>query len=409
VRAGLGYVATFPDLGLVVTFDHVSMARGALTGELTVTHLGEHIHKTRFNATAGQTRKTVARTLAERAPTVKVDWFDLLERFSVRVLAAEREGEPIVLIGRDPRRATTPYLVYPMLQEGQPTILYGEGKTGKSFLAGALAVSLETGQSVLDARDIREPVRCLVLDWEASAEDWNDRIAMIAKGRDLEAPHVAYRHCSTSLPEQVEEVARYVAEHEIALVVIDSVGLAMPGAKEGVDSNDGALRLFRAVRELRTTVLLIDHVSKAETEKTSGSARPYGSIYKINLARSLFELRRDESDDPAFAHIALYHRWSNNTSTAPPLGIVVEYGEDTVTFEAEGMVDRLVQRGETQLDQIERVLAPGPMSPREIADATGISGNQVRPLLARGVKRGHLTKLPGERYGLPYHQEELSA
>jgi hypothetical protein len=50
-----------------------------------------------------------------------------------------------------------------------------------------------------------------------------------------------------------------------------------------------ALRSFTG-----TTRLVLAHVSKAAADQASGAARPYGSVFVRNLARSAWELRRAE-------------------------------------------------------------------------------------------------------------------
>ena len=59
-----------------------------------------------------------------------------------------------------------------------------------------------------------------------------------------------------------------------------------------------------------TTRLVLAHVSKAAADQLSGAARPYGSVFVRNLARSAWELRRAEEAGPDELLIAAYHRKS---------------------------------------------------------------------------------------------------
>ena len=52
-----------------------------------------------------------------------------------------RAGEPILIVGNGDTPISTNYLLYPFLIEKQPTLIYGEGGTGKSYLALFIALS----------------------------------------------------------------------------------------------------------------------------------------------------------------------------------------------------------------------------------------------------------------------------
>ena len=403
-RRGLGYFARVD--GAELSFDRLRWATGDLFGELTVRHDGQHLTQTKWNASTLSTRANMAKGLKERAPSLRVDWATVLEDFSKRVLAVEREGEPFKVIGRQPRRPAIPYLLHPMLPEGKPTILYGPGASGKSTLAGALVVSVASGEPVVDGWRIRQPVRALVLDFEADGEEWNDRIALIAKGAGIDAPEVDYRFCGgRSFVDQVEDVSRYVTARKVGLVVVDSVGMASPTNREGSDANESVIRLFRAIRHLRITTLLIDHVTGADLDADK-SSKPYGSVYKVNLARSTWEMRRGDDTpvvegEPLIGHAAVYHRKSNDSAKAAPFGVRFEYADDYWRIDREPIADDALSAGMPLDRQIVDALRDGPLTPKEISDVLGANRGSVRKILTRfdGQK---FTHLDGGRWGLCY-------
>src|SRR2546430_226519 len=108
-RVGLGYRAVFPEAALTVT--RLRESRGELSGELSVHRLypagpagGLALYLGRFNVSSMSTRKGMAAYLHERDATIAGGWLRLVEAFCHRVLSEHRQSEPVVRIGRQPRR-----------------------------------------------------------------------------------------------------------------------------------------------------------------------------------------------------------------------------------------------------------------------------------------------------------------
>src|SRR4051812_39085540 len=102
-KQGLGYVMRVPELAIEMTVDRLSRTRGELHGELAVScglpgtrSADGHLHSARFNLSGGTTRGSLAKVLVKRANTPDIDWEDLLEDFCRRVMAAERDGDPVI-------------------------------------------------------------------------------------------------------------------------------------------------------------------------------------------------------------------------------------------------------------------------------------------------------------------------
>lgn len=415
-RIGLGYRAIFRIGQVTMTLERIKSRSGQVHGELAVRSNDPfapedgHLLQSDFNVSSLTSRKTTGEWLGRRAPKVEADWQSMLEEFCRRVLAAEREGLPIVSVGSQPQREAAPYLVYPAVPLNRATILFGPGGSGKSFLAAGLAVSVSTGTTVVAGWTPNRPGKVLVLDWEADAEEWNDRIAMVARGCGVEAPAIAYRSCVAPLTEQVEEVARYVLDNMIDLVIVDSVGMASPGGREGTDANEATIRLFQAIRVLKTSVLLIDHVSKAGNEKESGAGNPYGSIFKVNLARMTWELRREDSteEDGEDGHLLLVNRKANSGPRRAPIGLRIEYGEDTVRFVREDIVDGLQRSVPASTKVFNHLARNGWSTVEEVVEATGVDRDTVRQYLNRDARAGKYVKDATGRFGLAYRQKKAT-
>lgn len=400
-REGMGYVMTVDEALTEMTADRLTRTRGDLYAHVSVScglpgtrSRSGHLHAARMNLSSSSTRASVARVLRDRANVPGLDWFDLLEEFCRGVLAHERQGAPVVMVGARPRVVGgVTWRIDPLVPDGLPAILYGEGGSGKSTLAAAFAVSVETGAVVVPGF-VPRPGRVLYLDWEGDEDQINERVAGVVTGAHV--PHVVeirYRPMVAPIADGVDELARIVDRESIALVIVDSVGPAAGTMAEGTDAAESALRLFGAFRALRTTVLALDHVAKASLDEPSRQARPYGSIYKQNLARATWELRR--SGDA----LALYHTKSNVSRLGGPRGLAVTYGDDgSIRYEEAPLSDDL--RKPIRLpDRIAELLADG--FHREVAEIVADLGmdqaeaNKVRATLSRDRR---FNKLPSGRW-----------
>jgi hypothetical protein len=390
-RAGLGYVLRVPELMTELGLDRITRSRGETHGELVVlcglpgTRSADgHIHQARFNLTSTSARTTTAKVLAQRANAPEVDWLDLLEDLCRRVLAAERAGTPTVVVGGLPHQLGIAWTLEPIIAAGKATILYGEGGTGKSTLAVAAALSVQTGAEIVPGWSPRQ-AGVLYLDWETDAPDVDGKVKMLAAGAGIRPPFgLRYREMVGPLADQVESIAAEIAEHDVALLVVDSIGLASGTTSDGSDASESALRLFSAFRALRVAVLAVDHVSKSGADEAHRTTRPYGSIYKVNLARATIELRRDESGGER-SKVGIYNTKTNLGRRLAPQALWVEHGESAIRYTRADLDGRL----EEALPLVERiartlVLAPGgAMTVAAIAEAVGTEENTVRATLSR--------------------------
>lgn len=406
-RQGLGYVMSVPEIMTELSVDRMTRRGGETHGELTVAcglpgsrSIDGHLHQARFNLSSTTARTSVAKTLAARSKADEIDWFDLLETFCRAVLAAERLGEPIEYVGALPIPVGETFRVSPLLPEGQTTILYGDGGTGKSTLAAAIAASVETGVTIISGwTPRRAPV--LYLDWEAGKASINRRVRGVAMGAHIPAV-VTIRHADCRRRGPIagfaEDIARYIDKEGIGLVIVDSIGMASGTSNEGSDANESAIRLFSAFGFLGTTVLAIDHISKAAAEDANKPARPYGSIYKGLLARATYELRRSQAADGR-SLLGVFNTKANDGPLLGPMTFSVVHGEDgSIIYEPLEATPVELTKSLGNADKIAAVLR-GHMTTGEIAAETGLDQAVVRTTLNR--HKGHrFGQLPSQKWEL---------
>ena len=179
-------------------------------------------------------------------------------------------------------------------------------------------------------------------------------------------------------------------EH-IGLVVVDSVGLACGGEPEKAES---IIRYFAALRSLRIASLSVDHVAK-----NGDGSTPFGSVYKINLARNVWEVRASRPDDDEKLNIGLYHRKVNQGKLRTAIGVEVLFYEGTVsTNSIDVKTDTELVKALTLRVRIEQSLKTGGLSVPELAGLLEVKQDLVRNTLNRNRKS--FVKIGDNKWGL---------
>ncbi len=379
--------------------------RGDLWAEVTLRTsapaVTPHLHRSRLNLSSLSQRDSLARMLRRRFPVDGVDWPEIVEQVAVAALDLYRAGEPVVMVGRMPRAPGPRYLVEPLLLDGELNLLYGPGATGKTTLAVALALTAQERVPVLGLTPPQEPVRGLFFDWEQSPDAIDSLVKQIAAGTGLSVvPELAYRRCVGALADQVEDLRRAVAEQRARFVIVDSAGAACGGEPE---SAEVVLRLANGLRALGVTVLLIDHVPKEGED-------PFGSVYKVNAARMVWRVRRQQEVGEDEIQVGLFNTKSNLTRKHRPLGWRLRFDNEaeaiTVTRIDPAEIEEF-RSGLSAREQIRRyLLATGAATAKIIAEGTSLPYNTVRETLKRMEGRHQVRRLPreGERevyWGIP--------
>lgn len=387
------------------TLDRFREQRGDVWAELTLRTsapgVTPNLHQSRWNLCSLSQRDQLARVLRRRFPVEGVDWPDLIEQIARIGLEHHRAGEPVVMVGRLERAAGPRYLIEPVLLDGELNLLYGPGGTAKTTLGVALALSAQECVPLLGLAAPEHAVRGLLLDFETTAETIDGYVKRLAAGAGLSTiPELAYRRCVGALADQADEIRRLIATHRIGFVVIDSAGAACAGEPE---SAEVTLRLTNAIRSFKTTALLIDHLPKEGDD-------PFGSVYKVNAARMVWRVRRQQEIGEDEIRIGLFNTKSNLTRKHRPLGWRLRFDNDaeTATFSRIDPADVESFRSELPArDQIRGyLLSAGAATARAISDATGLPYNTTRETLKRMESRQQVVRLPrdGDRevyWGVP--------
>ena len=369
---------------VTMEFSRISDHRDTLSAEVCLVSeaLGP-VHWARVNLASTQGRTALIRASDEAVPGLP--WRNIVDTSCRQVALHLRRGEPAVAM--EPAARVTPrWLVEPLIPHGDMTVLFGDGGAGKSLLALALAVGGLLGQPLGGPWRVGDVQKVLYLDWESDRETHNERLYGLCQREAIPPERIYHRKLWRPLTDTLDQVRADADRLGVDLVICDSLGAAAGPEPEGADA---AVRTLMALRGLPGTKIVIAHVSKASAEMAR--SRPFGSVYVQNLARSVIEARRLETDDDEDSMtVSLYHRKTNVGRLAKPSALLFSWGIDGGIMVQKSDPD-LSSAGLTR--QILDVLLGGNRSVTGLAQELGAKPGSVRTILNRLAKRNTVLKI----------------
>jgi AAA domain len=341
------------------------------------------------NLSSIRTRASFAKDLEALARTkpTECDWRAVVEEFSLRVLAAERNGEPALWLA-DVMPPASDRLLYvdgfPLL-ERHPLILFGDGGTGKSLLALYFAGHLA-----------QKGRRVGLFDWELDAAEHRLRLGHLFPSAPL--PRIRYVRCSHPLCREAERLRRVVKEADLDYIVFDSVGYACDGPPEAAEQ---AMRYFQSLRTLGQVGSL--HIAHVRGSVEGGDLRPFGSVFWNNSARATWNIKPAAREaDESRLQVALHHRKYNTSGRMRSVGFEVTFepGRTSISSLELGRVPDLA----AQLGLGERVrlaLKGGPLDRAQLrAELEDVKDNRFRSIISKEKKAGRVLEFPEGRFSL---------
>lgn len=402
-KVGLGYRAQVKTI--TMTLGRLRDSRDGLHGELVVrAQSGYEIYHGGFNVSSLPARTAASKYLAQRWSEITISaWPSFVEAFCGKVLTLHREGTPFTTIGgpASSARPASPMLLRPIVWAGAPTLLYGPGGVGKSTLAAAAAASTHTGEEVVPGWKPQDIGAVLVLDWEDAASEWDGQLRAVCRGAGIQVPDLHYRRMAGALADHVEQIAAFVDQNGIALVIVDSVEAACGSGVEQETYNARAERYFDALRVLETASLSLDHVAGAAIGQSDPVLKSIGGIRKRDRARAVFELSR-QTEGRERIELVIRDTKRNRRAKQEDQGVAIEFSD----FDSDGRAGFITfsrcgvdaSQSAAAVDRIEALLlAEGAKSTAEIALALSLSADTVRRTIHR--HSGRITRLEDGRYG----------
>jgi AAA domain len=385
IREGLDLALVWPAERIRFALAAVRDGRSGVTGELTVTHAGRRLHWGAFSLASATARETLRKKLEQAAPDVS--WGEYLEEVCVRLTAASRDGEPIVeLTGRP--TAPTLELMPGFLYEGDITLCFADGDTGKSMFALAIGVAVKSG--VVLPCGLRCALRLPVayLDYETTRDTHEHRLGLLSAGLGIDPPAIFYKRMFRPLADEASALAPELVRRHVGLVIVDSMIFALAGGEgafhEPVTAFYNALRLFAPAASF-----VLSHVTAADA-RSGAPARPYGGAFAHNGPRLCWEAKRDLEVTDATA-VAFTCTKANNQPRRPePFGLRFVPGPGRITIEPFDLTEATatVTAGASVTYRVRLALARGIGTPEAIAEDLPARLDTVKRTLRRLRKAG---------------------
>lgn len=401
------------DLGeVVVTCNQVQLNRHTFETVLSVGISGSFgrrfPYSERINLLSGSARESLRRAL-ENFYTKDLQWAEVLNTSYILTRRAFLESDPSERADVIPEPEDLQHLIKPLLLEGVPTVLFGHGDSGKTFVALGIAAAFV----LCDNMGGISPERfgpALYLDYETNRQTFRYRWGRILAGLGHpsvpEAPMFYWPGRGISLPDQADAIERKVRKEGIELIIVDSAAPACGGKPEDAEVTQ---RYFAALAHIGVTTLTLAHINRSDDTRS-----PFGSIFWRNQPRRIWYCRRADKAEPTVLELGLYCRKNNDGPTPRPLGFTVgfsdrsEGGDGAIRFDEIGvgsvpdLADELPLR-----ERIWEALAT-PMLTTELASVLKVSADSVRRTLNRHRGSHFAQAGQGERWARAARQDQVS-
>lgn len=369
----------FKDYQLTITTQRVKLhSNGNITGELDIETSApsypSDIFFGNFNFLDLVPRQRLAGYLEKRYG--EPPWMEVLETVVRHTVTSIRRGDQMVEVNSLDEVPDVQFDVFPLLQTGQPTTLFGDGATGKSYLALVMAIAerLPWYDNDLGLKVSNDHSTDVVwLDYETCEDDFRRRLNKLIKGMNLGEVTITYRRCSQVLADEIDELAPLVNMREPGLVVIDSIGAACAGDLHG---SEAPTRFFNAIRRFSGSKLLIFHTNKDK--------ELYGNRFFWNFSRHAWEVKKQQAEGDDIVSVGLYHRKANETKLFQPMAFNLLFQNGNTVVERADIADiPELSRGLPIKDKVRALLRYGPRTTKEISDEIDEGEASVKTVLNR--------------------------
>lgn len=376
VEGGGRLVYTWPTPGASIIVDQLHRNNQGLQCEITIGQ-GDHlIHgPVHYNLTSTSGRETLVRYLNRRW---EIDWPEILETLSRLTVAFIRTGDPVSSLREYLTRPAGQWTLRPFILDDQPTILFGPGGLGKSVLALAMMLQLESDITVLPGTEGQTGHHGLYLDWEDTEYQHGQRYHQLSMGYNLDPQDYELLHlrCTGTIWDQAQRINREISNSGVTYLIIDSAGMACGGEPE---KSEAALMFFSALRTFKLPALVVAHQTKS-----SSQGMPFGSVFFHNSARMTWEIQSQQTLGKRGLNVALTNRKSNVSSLLGTVGYTINWGNDSISIT--GLDTSSIPELAPKLAHFEAIrlaLLNGPLTIKAIADITGITEHSLRTELPR--------------------------
>ena len=311
---------------------------------------------------------------------------------------------PLVWFSQLGKPKVREFLIGDTVPRNHPTVIHGWSGTAKSILALLMAMAISGNRARWLGLDVHTNGKVLYLDFELDADEQLRRVHALASGMGVAVPpNLAYLSAlGMGTPDAFGHAYEICREHDVVMVVIDSLGPAMLGdmeaARDVIKFHNEYIAPFRAIG---TTPLIIDHQGKLQAGENYQQKTAFGSAYKEHLSRSVLQVEAGDRDrDRGILDVRVRHKKSNFGARLDPFDVRLEFGSEKITATCIELDDAALA-AETTLNSKDRVLKAlqaGPAFPDDLAQMTGLAHGTVVNCLTQ-LKRVGKVETTGEVRG----------
>ena len=401
IAKGVNFVRfSWPDLKLRVMAERVKDNGQAELSFFSVKDSKELLlHRARVDLLSTSAINNLVKRLEKNA--LNISWEDVLTYITETTTEITRRGEPAEEIWPAETDTLTPsYLLEPLLYLNHPTVIFGDYGSLKSAFAlvTAFTVQLPYKDNKLGLTTNAESTKVLYLDYEDDPSSFRRRWSALAKGFNKAPMPILYRRMTATLADSTDQLRGIVDDHGVKLLIVDSLG---PAARGNLNDTEPAIKYHAALRQLGITSLTLAHTSKDQLSK---KRTIFGSVFFMNLARSVWECKAEQEIGEDEAIISLKHSKGNLSKLQPPLGYRFTFTNNSISVAKADLRDTGLS-GELPLTwQIKNMLQREALTMHDIAESLGKGEDTIKTTLSRMYKKGDLVKLPNHTWGLKSYE-----
>lgn len=396
-RDGDDFTFSWPSLSAEIHLTRLRDAGEGVQGELSIILREKPLHWGRLNLASTSAREGLV-TKLNRVDS-KIPWRALLEEVCRKTSEQLRASSPIVQLvpaAAAPERR----LVDKLVLDGETNVIFGDGGAGKSFLALALAIAVASGKGLPAGLTPRRTGPVLLLDWESCLEEHQERLAGLLAGLGISGPvPIFYRRMIGTLADEASVLRAEMARLGVIFVIVDSFGPACGPEPEGADA---VIRTLNALRSLGEARMALAHVNKIQADQR-GPARPFGSVYVMNLPRNVWEVRNaKEEERDNILTLGAYHRKTNRGRLLPPFGLRFEFSQAATQIRSADLTADPGLKARAGIGfGILAALRSGARTTPELTEELGEASNSVLKAIQRLEKSGKILQLEKPAKGRP--------
>ena len=312
---GWGVIVPFRDGQIRLGFRNLISVGTKLIADVTVRHvkvpgLPDKVFSERCDLLSNSAKNNFRLSLDRYFGQVeKNHWFRVLTDAVQLVLEQERTQDEIVDMSKVSSNADVEWLAWPLVLKGEPTTLFGDAESGKTWLGLYLAICLTKGLKFM-GRTLK-PTNVLYIDFESRPETVKRRVRRLLTGLGLDEGDIWDRLivfdgsvAARTFEYSIHSLRSRVKKHKIELTIVDTAGDACMG---DLISAEIVIRYFLNVSKLGVATLNIAHINRAGDQQT-----PYGSIFWRNKSRLMWNTQgKLDPNDSNIKHVMLAARKFN--------------------------------------------------------------------------------------------------